>query len=86
MDGALGEASESEMSISPDQAKTARRLLGWTVSVLGGKSGLSATTVSHFENGERRPSALNVSKIRKAFEDAGVEFVGEAGARMKTRQ
>jgi transcriptional regulator with XRE-family HTH domain len=64
------------MTISPNQAKTARRLIGWTVSVLGGKSGLSGTTVSHFENGKRRPSALNVSKIRKVFEEGGVEFAG----------
>jgi transcriptional regulator with XRE-family HTH domain len=74
------------MSISPSQAKTARRLIGLTIAVLAGKSGLSATTISHFENGTRRPSARNISTIRKVFEDSGVEFVGEAGARMKKPQ
>jgi transcriptional regulator with XRE-family HTH domain len=71
------------MSISPDQVKTARGLLGWPVSILAGKSGLSTTTISNFEKGARRPSVLNVSTIRKVFESAGVEFVGEAGARLR---
>jgi transcriptional regulator with XRE-family HTH domain len=72
------------MSISPAQLKEARRLLGWTLSVVGGKSDLSTSTISFFETGRRRPSALGVSKIRKAFEDAGVEFMngGEPGARL----
>jgi hypothetical protein len=70
-----GEPEEAfEMSLSPDQIREARRLLGWPLSVLGGKSGLSVTTVSQFENSRRRPSALNVSAIRKVLEDAGVEF------------
>jgi transcriptional regulator with XRE-family HTH domain len=73
------------VSISPDQAKTARRLLDWSLSVLAGKKGLNTTAVSHFENGKRRPSVVKVSAIRKVFEDAGVEFVGEAGARMKSQ-
>jgi transcriptional regulator with XRE-family HTH domain len=72
------------MSISPAQLKEARRLLGWTLSVVGGKSDLSTSTISFFETGRRRPSALGVSKIRKAFEDAGVEFMrgGEPLARL----
>jgi transcriptional regulator with XRE-family HTH domain len=69
------------MSISPDQVKTARRLLGWSVPVLAGKSGLSVATISNFEKGTRRPSVLNVTTIRKIFEDAGIEFgVEEPGA------
>jgi transcriptional regulator with XRE-family HTH domain len=72
------------MSISPAQLKEARRLLGWTLSVVGGKSDLSTSTISFFETGRRRPSALGVSKIRKAFEAAGVEFMngGQPGARL----
>lgn len=73
------------MIISPDQAKTARRLLEWSLSIVGGKSGLSSTTISDFENGKRRPSVLNVSTMRKVFENAGVEFVGEAGVRMRAK-
>jgi transcriptional regulator with XRE-family HTH domain len=69
----------ASMSISPAQLKEARRLLGWTLSVVGGKSDLSTSTISFFETGRRRPSALGVSKIRKAFEAAGVEFIAENG-------
>jgi transcriptional regulator with XRE-family HTH domain len=73
------------MSISPNQLKTARRLLGWSVPLLADKSGLSVTTVSNFEKGTRRPSVLNVSTIRKLFEDAGIEFGGDdPGATLRT--
>jgi transcriptional regulator with XRE-family HTH domain len=48
------------MSISPAQLKEARRLLGWTLSMVGGKSDLSTSTISFFETGRRRPSALVV--------------------------
>jgi transcriptional regulator with XRE-family HTH domain len=61
-------------------------LLGWSISILAGKAGASATTVSDFENGKRQTSVLNNAKIRKAFENAGVEFVGEAGTRLKNPQ
>jgi transcriptional regulator with XRE-family HTH domain len=69
-------AKGREMSLSPAQLKEARRLLGWPLSMVGGKSGLSTTTISHFENDKRRPSLSNVCTIRKALEDAGVEFNG----------
>jgi transcriptional regulator with XRE-family HTH domain len=65
------------VSISPEQVKTARGLLGWSIPVLAGKAGLSVTTVASFEKGTRRPSVLNVSTIRKFFESAGVEFGAE---------
>jgi transcriptional regulator with XRE-family HTH domain len=67
------------MSISTAQLKEARRLLGWTLSTVGGKSDLSTSTLSFFETDRRRPSALDVSKIRKAFEAAGVDFIAENG-------
>jgi transcriptional regulator with XRE-family HTH domain len=62
------------MSISAAQVREARRLLGWTLSTVGGKSDLSESTISFFENGKRRPSAAGVAKIRRALEAAGVVF------------
>ena len=67
------------MSISGAQVEEVRRLLGWPLSVVGGKSDLSTSTISFFETGKRRPSSLNVSTIRKVFEAAGVEFIAENG-------
>jgi transcriptional regulator with XRE-family HTH domain len=79
------EAEEGcEVSISPDQARNARRLLGWPVTVVAGKSGLSTSTVLYFEKGTRRPRISNIAKIRKVLEVGGVEFVGETGARLKS--
>jgi transcriptional regulator with XRE-family HTH domain len=73
------------MTISAAQVREARRLLSWTLSTVGDKSDLSASTISFFETGRRRPTALNVSRIRKVFETAGVEFTngGEPGVRLR---
>jgi transcriptional regulator with XRE-family HTH domain len=73
------------MSISPAQLKEARQLVGWSLSVVGGKSNLSASTISFFETGRRRPSPPVVSKIRKAFEVAGVEFTNDGQSGVKLR-
>jgi transcriptional regulator with XRE-family HTH domain len=71
------------VSISPDQVKTARGLLGWSIPVLAGKAGLSVTTVASFEKGTRRPSVLNVSTIRKFF-DCGRGIWGRRAWRQTT--
>jgi hypothetical protein len=47
--------------------------------VVVGKSALSTSTISYFENRKRRLSALSVSRIRRVFEAAGVEFIAENG-------
>jgi DNA-binding XRE family transcriptional regulator len=49
------------MTISPAQVKAARQLLGWSQDVLGGKAGLSKTSIALFETGGRRPTTLNVT-------------------------
>jgi transcriptional regulator with XRE-family HTH domain len=53
--------------------------------VVGGKFNLSASTISFFETGRRRPSAPAVSKIRKAFDAAGVEFRNDGQSGVKLR-
>jgi transcriptional regulator with XRE-family HTH domain len=72
------------VSITPEQCRAARRLLGWPQTVLAGKSGLGVPAISHFEKGNRRLSVLDVSTVRKVLEVGGVEFVGEAGARLRS--
>jgi transcriptional regulator with XRE-family HTH domain len=73
------------MTITGDQVKAARKLVGWTRRDLATRAGLSETTVAVFEAGNRRPMKWVIEAIRVNLEKAGVEFTSEAlgGARRK---
>jgi transcriptional regulator with XRE-family HTH domain len=69
------------MTITPEQMKDGRLLLGWSQSSLAGHSGVSATTIGHFETGKKRASVLDLTVVRRVLEGAGVEFIAEHGGR-----
>ena len=80
----MRETAETRMSITPEQVKAARLLLGWTQSELGGHAGVSATTVAYAENERPRRPASRLSAIRQALETAGIEFDDNGhGVRMR---
>ncbi len=56
------------------QVKMARAALGWGVRDLASKAGVSANTVSRYENGA---DALGetLTRIQRAFEDAGIVII-----------
>ena len=60
------------------QVRMARAALGWGVRDLAVNAGITANTVSRFENGA---DALGntIRKIQRALEDAGIEFIDENG-------
>ncbi len=66
----------------------ARAALGWGVRDLAAKAGISANTVSRYENGA---DALGetLMKIQRVFENAGVIFIDEdeegPGVRLRKR-
>jgi len=68
------------------QVKMARVALGWGVRELAAKAGVSANTVSRYENGA---DALGETlyRIQRALEEAGVVFIdrngGGPGVRLK---
>ena len=64
--------------IDPVQVRMARAALGWGVRDLAVNAGVTANTVSRFENGA---DALGntLRKIQRALEDAGIEFIDENG-------
>jgi transcriptional regulator with XRE-family HTH domain len=68
------------MTITPQQLKAGRQLLGWSRSDLAGHCGVSMTTMAHFERGTTRASVLDLSTMRRVLETAGVEFPEEHGA------
>lgn len=78
--------------VTPDQVKTARLLLGWSMSRLGMRSGTSVHTVRSFEQAGRiasmycRTDQVNaVAAIRDTLEAAGVEFTSgdEPGVKLR---
>ena len=72
--------------ITREQVMMARAAIGWGVRELAEKAGVTANTVSRYENGA---DALGdtLTKIQKALESGGVEFIpednGGAGVRLK---
>ena len=73
------------MDIMPDQCRGARGLLNMTQRELATKSGVSLGTVINFETGERQTIRAVMESIRKALEDAGVEFIPENGGGLGVR-
>lgn len=72
------------MSITTAQIRGARGILNWSQSELAERTGISATSIGSIENGISTARANTLITIRKAFEDAGIEFIGMDGVRIKT--
>jgi len=70
--------------ITSDQIRAARALLRWSGKDLAEKTGLGFSTLMRLEVLDGVPSAQakTLENIQKAFEKAGVEFIGtpEEGA------
>jgi predicted transcriptional regulator len=63
------------IKINPKQSRAARSLLGWNQQKLADAAGVAMATVQFFEAGKRDPIPNNLSAIRRALEEAGVEFI-----------
>jgi DNA-binding XRE family transcriptional regulator len=57
----------------------ARAALNWTVRDLAEATGLHRNTITNIEVGRYAGDLETLSKIRKALEAAGVEFIDENG-------
>lgn len=75
--------------ITSDQIRAARALLRWSGKDLAEKTGLGFSTLMRLEVLEGVPSAQakTLEAIQKAFENAGIEFIGtpEDGAGVRWR-
>jgi transcriptional regulator with XRE-family HTH domain len=60
------------------QLRSARALLGWSSAQLAAKAGLSRNTVERLEQHDGVPPSRSQTLIdlQRAFESAGVEFIG----------
>jgi transcriptional regulator with XRE-family HTH domain len=79
------------LTISAEQLRAARALLGWSQTQLAEKAGLSLPTVKRVEI-ERGPRVSDAARLalRVALESGGVEFISEngggPGVRLRKRQ
>lgn len=61
----------------------ARGLLNWSQSELSKRTGISTTSIGNIEAGNTQPREATMKLIRQAFENAGIEFIGTEGMRLK---
>jgi len=69
--------------VTIEQCRAARGLLGWTQQDLADACGMSKTAINNFEKGHSDIKADSLRAIRRAFEGANIEFIGDDGLRMK---
>ena len=65
--------------ITPSQCRAARGLLDWSQQDLATRAGVGLVTVHQLEAGSTQPRRATLDVIRRAFENAGVDFIDENG-------
>lgn len=75
------------MLIIPRQIKAARSLIGWEQCELARNSGVAISTVRRLEalDGAIRARSRTIEKIRRAFENSGVELLGDPSPGVRLR-
>jgi transcriptional regulator with XRE-family HTH domain len=72
-------------SVVASQLRAARGLLGWSQKDLATAAQVGRATIADFEVGKREPYARTLADLRRALEEAGVEFTngGEPGVKLR---
>jgi transcriptional regulator with XRE-family HTH domain len=71
--------------ISGAQCRSARALLGWSVSKLASAASVSACAIDDFEAERRAPVPAVAGPIRRAFEPVGVAFLSGEDVRLRPK-
>jgi transcriptional regulator with XRE-family HTH domain len=61
--------------MSPEQSRAARGWLDWTQKDLADRAKVGLSTIKDFEAGTRTPIANNLTAIRRALEEEGIELL-----------
>jgi transcriptional regulator with XRE-family HTH domain len=73
------------MTITGEQVKTAREMLGWSRAQLAREAGMTVTAIADFENGKKRLAVIAISTIARILRTAdaklGAEGAPAAGLR-----
>lgn len=78
--------------ITSGQIRAARSLIKWTGKELAEFSGVAFSTLMRLETGEGVPAAQakTLDSVQRAFEKAGIEFIGSpedgAGVRWRSKK
>ena len=73
---------EPARRITPEQARAARLLLGWTQRGAAERVSITISSVCEAEHGNK--SDVIAARLRACYEAAGIEFtVGRIGVRMR---
>ena len=73
-------SSTNSRPVKTEQLRAARGLLGWSQADLADRAGMSLPTVKRLEGGYGpRVSDDAQVKLRRALEEAGIEFIDENG-------
>jgi transcriptional regulator with XRE-family HTH domain len=72
-------SSKAGRMITREQCRAARGLLDWSQADLAEAALIGIVTVRQFETGAHEPRRLTLHAIRRAFEEAGVEFIDGDG-------
>jgi transcriptional regulator with XRE-family HTH domain len=65
--------------INSAQCRAGRGLLAWSQQQLADAAGIGVVTVHQLEAGTSEPRRATLEVIKRAFENAGVEFIDENG-------
>jgi transcriptional regulator with XRE-family HTH domain len=65
--------------ITAAQCRAARGLLGWSQQALADRAHVGIMTVHQLEKDGAQPRRSTLDVVRRAFEDAGVDFIDENG-------
>lgn len=80
-------AKGRSMLVISRQIRAARSLLGWEQTHLAEASGVAISTIRRIEglNGQISAQTRTIDRLRQAFEEAGIEFIGEPEPGVKLR-
>ena len=65
--------------ITSAQCRAARGLLSWSQQNLADRAGVGIMTIHQFEKEGTQPRRATLEVVRRALENAGVEFIDENG-------
>ncbi len=72
------------LSISANQARSGRALLGMSQAELAQAAGIAHSTVADFERGARNPALETVRAIKAVLESRGVRFAADSAVLAQT--
>jgi transcriptional regulator with XRE-family HTH domain len=79
-----------DCTLTAAQIRAGRGLLDWSQARLAEAASVGLSTVRDFEAGRRTPYRQSLDAMRRALEDAGVDFIpqngGGAGVRLREAQ